>query len=304
MKPNLSIKIGKLRLENPVMVASGTFGDEYADLVRIGFLGAFVTKTITLKPRIGNPPPRLAETPSGMLNSIGLENKGVEYFIKDKLPKLRRFKAPLIASIAGDGENEFKELAKILTRTKGIEALELNLSCPNIRYGNKGHLIAQDEKATHDIVKAVRGVTGLTIIAKLSPNVTDIVKIAKSAEAAGADSVSLVNTFLGIAVDIGTKRPKLGNVTGGLSGPAIKPIALRMVWEAYKAVKIPVIGMGGIMNAEDAIEFMLCGASAVQVGTANFVDPSAASKIVRGIKEYMAKHKISKISNLIGGIKI
>lgn len=300
---NLSVKIGRLKLKNPVMVASGTFGEEYGELTDISSLGAIVAKTITLRPRNGNPPPRVVETPSGMLNSIGLENKGVEYFIKEKLPALKKLKAPVIASISGDDVKEFSELARRLGKAGGIEAIELNLSCPNVKHGNREGLIAQDEKAVHEIVKAARRAAGITLIAKLSPNVADIKPIARAAESAGADAVSLVNTFMGMAVDICTKRPVLGNVTGGLSGPAIKPLALRMVYEAYKALSIPIIGMGGIMDYKDAIEFMLCGASAVQVGTASFANPKAAEEIVSGIRKYMQKNKIGNIRSLVGGIK-
>lgn len=297
---SLAVKIGKLRLKNPAMVASGTFGMEYEKLVNINSLGAIVMKTITLKPRIGNSPPRLAETASGMLNSIGLENKGLDDFIKNKIPLLNKIKVPIIASIAGDDENEFKELAKRLSRVKRIDALELNLSCPNLQ---RKIVISHDEKMTYDIVNKVRKMTGLTVIAKLSPNVTDIVKIAKAAEDGGADSVSLTNTFLGLAVEVETRKPKLGNVTGGLSGPAIKPLALRMVWETHNKVSIPIIGVGGIMDYKDAIEFILCGASAVQVGTANFVNPKATVEIIEGIKKYLIDSKMSGINGLIGALK-
>ena len=291
-------------MRNPVMAASGTFGEEYRELVKEGALGAIVAKTITLKPRTGNPAPRVCETPSGMLNSIGLENKGVDYFLKNKLPALAKFKVPVVASIAGDDEDEFAELAR---RLKGrVEAIELNLSCPNIprRSRTQYEIIAQDEEAIEKIVKAVRKATNLTIITKLSPNVTDIAKMAKAAEDAGSDAVSLVNTFLGMAVDIETKKPKLGNVTGGLSGPAIKPLALRTVWSAYNKVRIPIIGIGGIMDWRDAIEFILCGATAVQVGTANFVNPKAPSEIITGIKGYLRKNKIGNINELIGRIEV
>jgi len=301
VKPDLSVKIGKLKLKNPVMAASGTFGDGYGELTDIRSLGAIVAKTVTLRPRIGNPPPRVIETPSGMLNSIGLENKGVDIFLKKTLPSLKKFGTPVIASIAGDDEDEFKELAKAVG-TKAA-ALELNLSCPNIRYGGKDRLIAQDEKGTYETVKAVRRATGLTVIAKLSPNVTDISRIAKAAEEAGADAVSLVNTFLGMAVDIEAQRPVLGNVTGGLSGPAIKPLALRMVWTVYNKVRIPVIGMGGIMDHKDALEFMLAGAAAIQVGTANFVDPGAAAATARGIEEYMKEHGIENVKGIVGKLR-
>lgn len=313
MRPNLAIKIGRLKLKNPVMAASGTFGEEYSPLVDMRSLGAIVAKTVTLKPRIGNPPPRVCETPSGMLNSIGLENKGLEHFLKDKLPALTKFKVPVIVSIAGDDEDEFAELARRLSGVKGIDAIEMNLSCPNItRRSRTNHerrttnheIIAQDEEAIGRIVKAVKRATKSTIITKLSPNVTDIAKMAKTAEEAGSDAISLVNTFPGMGVDIDTKKPLLGNVTGGLSGPAIKPLALRMVWEAYRKVKIPIIGLGGIMDWRDAIEFILCGASAVQVGTANFVDPGTPGKIVSGIQKYMRENAINDIKDLVGAIKI
>lgn len=304
MKPKLTVKIGRLELKNPVMAASGTFGSEYGELLDMDLLGAIVTKTITLKPRIGNPAPRVAETASGMLNSIGLENKGLDNFIYDKLPLFKNVKAPLIASIAGDNEAEFEILAKKLSKIKVIKALELNLSCPNVKHGDRLGLIAQDEEATHRIVRSVRRVTGMTIIAKLAPNVTDITKIAKAAELAGADAVLLVNTFQAMAVDIKTRLPKLGNVTGGLSGPAIKPIALKLAWDAYNNIGIPVIGVGGIMNYEDAIEFIICGATAVQVGTANFVNPKASVEIVGGISKYLAANKIGDINKLRGGLKV
>lgn len=301
---DLNIKIGKLELKNPVMVASGTFGPEYGELLDISSLGAYVAKTITLNARTGNPPPRVFETASGMLNAIGLENKGVEYFVKNALPKLRRIKIPIIASIAGDDADEFEELASKLSKVKKISAIEVNLSCPNVKHGTRDRLIAQDANDTYDIIKSIRQVTPLTVIAKLSPNVTDIKVIAKAAESAGADAISLINTLIGMAVDIDSKRPVLGNVTGGLSGPAIKPIALRMVRDAHKAVKIPVIGIGGIMDHKDAIEFILCGASAVQVGTANFAQPKSVAKIIDGIKGYMAKNSVKTVKELVGALKI
>lgn len=304
MKTKLNVNIGKLQLKNPVMVASGTFGIEYGKIVDINKLGAYITKTITLDARGGNPPPRVCETPSGMLNSIGLENNGLDDFIKNKLPGLKGLKAPLVVSVAGFDVSEFKEMVKTLSKIKKISAIEINLSCPNVKHGKRGFLIAQDEEATYEIVEAARASTALTIIAKLSPNVTDIRKIAKAAESAGADAVSLINTLVGMAVDITTKRPVLGNVTGGLSGPAVKPVALRMVREVYSAVRIPVIGMGGIMNYKDAVEFMLCGASAVQVGTANFVDPSIPIDIINGIRDHMTQSGIRETRELIGALKI
>lgn len=300
---SLSVKIGNLKLKNPVMAASGTFGPEYGDFIDINKLGAYIAKTITLNPRTGNPPPRVIETPSGMLNSIGLENKGLEDFLKNKLSKLNNVKIPIIASIAGDDAGEFERLAKGLGKSKKIAAIEINLSCPNVKHGKRDFLIAQNEAATAEVVGIVRKVTRLTIIAKLSPNVTDITKIAKAAEDAGADAVSLVNTFMGMAIDIETKKPFLGNVTGGLSGPAIKPIALKMVRDVYKKVKIPIIGLGGIMDHKDAIEFILCGATAVQVGTANFVNPNAVIEIVDGLKKYMKKFSIKDIEELRGALK-
>ncbi len=301
---DISVKIGKLKLKNPVMAGSGTFGEEYGELVDIRKLGAYVAKTITLVARTGNPPPRVAETAAGMLNSIGLENKGAEYFIKEVLPSIKRYKVPVIVSIAGDDAEDFVKLAKRIESADGIDAIELNLSCPNIRYGSRDHLIAQCEKATHEVVAKVRKVTKRALITKLSPNVTDIARIAKAAEDAGTDALTAANTFLGMAVDIRTRRPKLGNVMGGLSGPAIKPLSLRMVYQVYKAVGIPIIASGGIMNWEDAVEFILCGASAVQVGTANFTDPSAIVGIADGIGRYLKKNKMDDISKLIGAVKI
>ena len=301
---NLSVKIGKLKLKNPVIAASGTIGVEYKDLVDINSLGAVVMKTITLNPRTGNRPPRVAETPSGMLNSIGLENKGLVDFLENKLPVMSAAKVPIIASIAGDDGKEFAHLVRVLSKVEKIGAIELNLSCPNVRHGTRDCLIAQDDKSTFEIVRAARKSTRATLIAKLSPNVTDIVKIAKAAEDAGADALSLVNTFFGMAVDIDTKRPLLGNVTGGLSGPAIRPIAICMVWEAYNKVKIPIIGGGGIMNYRDALEFILSGALAVQVGTVNFVDPKAPADIVAGIRRYLSKNKIKDVRRLTGALKI
>lgn len=297
---DLSVKIGKLKLKNPVMVASGTFGMDYRRLIDVRALGAIVTKTITLKGRMGNPPPRIAETHSGMLNSIGLENNGLDDFIKNKIPLFPKGSTELIVSVAGESEDEFKKIVKGLNHVKGIGAIELNLSCPNIRHGAREGLIAQDEKAVHSVVSAARKATNLTLIAKLSPNVADIAKIALAAEDAGADAVLLVNTFPAMAVDIDTGRPKLGHITGGLSGPALKPIALKMVWDAYNKIDIPIIGCGGIMDYRDAVEFMLCGATAVQVGTATFINPAASVEIIDGIEKYMKKNRIDNIGKLVG----
>ncbi|HPM42574.1 MAG TPA: dihydroorotate dehydrogenase [Candidatus Omnitrophota bacterium] len=301
MIPDTSVKIGKLKLKNPVMAASGTFGEEYGEMTDISSLGAVVAKTITLKARSGNPPPRVCETDSGMLNSIGLENKGVEDFISSKLPALSKFRVPVVVSIAGESEEELAELAR---RLKTVDALEVNLSCPNVKHGAREGLIAQDAGAVAACISAVRKTTNAPIIAKLTPNVTDIVKIAVSAESAGADAVLVANTFFGMAVDIDSKRPKLGNICGGLSGPAIKPMSLKMVWDTARKVKIPVIGCGGIMDYEDAVEFMLCGASAIQVGTANFVAPDTAAEIVKGIAKYMSKNKIADMRKLRGALLV
>jgi dihydroorotate dehydrogenase (NAD+) catalytic subunit len=304
-KPNLSIKIGKLDLKNPVMVASGTFGyaEEFQDFLDLRKLGAVVTKTVTLKPRQGNPVPRTCETPAGMLNSIGLENPGVAVFLRDKLPFLKRLKVPIIMSIASESSpQEFVELANRLDKIACISALELNISCPNIRSHN-ARLIAQDPKATYEVVKYVRRSTKKTLITKLSPNVTDIVEVALTAEEAGSDGIALINTLTAMSIDIQTRRPKIAAVTAGLSGPAIRPVAIRMVWEVYQKVKIPIIGMGGIMDAASAIEFFIAGASAVSIGTANFVNPRITVEVIRGIKKYLQDNKIASIHKLIGSLK-
>ncbi|MFH0912942.1 MAG: dihydroorotate dehydrogenase [Candidatus Omnitrophota bacterium] len=301
--PNLSVKIGKLKLKNPVLVASGTFGyaDEFSGLTDLKKLGAIVTKTITVEARRGNAPPRTCETPAGMLNSIGLENPGMERFIQEKLSLLNKIGVPIIVSIASeDDPGEFIMLAKRLDKIKEVAAIELNISCPNMQ---KTKLIAQDSSTTYAVVKGVRKVSKKTIITKLSPNVTDIVEIAKASQAAGADAVSLVNTFYGMGIDVNTKRPKLGNIIGGLSGPAIKPIALYMVREVYRKVKIPIIGMGGIMNTQDALEFIFAGASAVSIGTANFIKPAATIEIIQGLQNYLIKNKIKKVNSLVGSLK-
>jgi dihydroorotate dehydrogenase (NAD+) catalytic subunit len=301
---NLKVRIGRLELKNPVMAASGTFGEEYKELIDINSLGAYVAKTITLEARTGNPAPRVYETASGMLNSIGLENKGFEYFKKEKAPFLNKLKTAVIISIAGNSASEFKELAKCASSLGCADAIELNLSCPNVKHGAHHGLIAQDGGATAEVIRAVKKVTTLPVIAKLTPNVSDITRIALCAEEAGADALLLVNTFYGMAVDIDTRKPRLGNTIGGLSGPAIKPMALKMVYDTYKKVKIPVIGCGGIMNYKDALEFMIAGARAVQVGTANFVNPSATIDIIDGIKRYLTSNKISDINPIIGSMKI
>lgn len=305
MKPNLKVKIGKLELSNPVMAASGTFGyaQEFKDFIELKKLGAIVTKTITLKPRKGNPPPRTCETPAGLLNSIGLENPGIDRFIEEKIPFIKGLGVPLIVSIASEGDvEEFILLARRLDAIKEVSAIELNISCPNIR--KVSGLISQDAKATYQAVKAVRRVTKKTLITKLSPNVTDIGGIACAAESAGSDGLALINTLLGMSIDVRRRKPKIAMVTAGLSGPAIRPVALRMVWEVYQKVKIPIIGMGGIMDAESALEFFIAGASAIAVGTANFINPRTTVEIIDGIKGYLERNKISDMKNLIGSLKI
>ncbi len=299
---NLSVEIGGLRLKNPVLTASGTFGygAEYAEFVDLSALGAIVTKGLSLTPREGNPPPRIVETPAGMLNAIGLQNIGVERFIEEKLPFLKQFDVPVIANFFGDSVDEFVGAAERLSRAAGIAGLEMNISCPNKQAG--WLVFGTDPRVTFEVVSAVRKVTDLPLIVKLSPNVTDIALMARAAEDAGADAVSLINTVTGMAIDIKTRRPKLANVTGGLSGPAIRPIGVRMVWEVFRAVGVPVIGSGGIMNGEDAIEYMLAGASAVAVGTANFVTPTATTDIIAGIRDYMTANGIRDISSIKGGL--
>lgn len=310
---NLSVNIGRLKLKNPVMVASGTFGyaEEFNPFLDLKKLAAIITKTITLKPLPGNPPARTCETPAGMLNSIGLENPGLEVFIKDKLPFLKKIGVPIIVSIASrGGQEEFVELAKHLDKVDAVCALELNISCPNIKNleprteNLEPKLIAQDAKATYDLVKAVRKVTKKTIITKLSPNVTSITDIAMAAEAAGTSAISLINTLIGMSIDVETHRPKIASITGGLSGPAIRPIAVRMVWEVARKTKVPVIGIGGIMNATDALEFIIAGATCIQIGTANFIEPSATVQILNGIKMYMKKNNITDINRLVGTLEV
>jgi len=297
---DLTVKIGKMILKNPVIVSSGTFGfgEEFEDFLDLNQLGALISKGISLKPMMGNPPPRIFETEGGIINSIGLQNPGFQEFIKNKLPYYRNLKTHLIINFFGKSQKEYIELAERFNHIPGISGLEMNISCPNIKRG--GIVFGTDPRMSYHLVRAVRRVTPLTLIVKLSPNVTDITSMAKSAEEGGADAVSLVNTFKAMAVNIHSKKPELGNVIGGLSGPAIKPIALRMVWEVSQAVQIPVIGMGGIMNAEDAIEFILVGASAIQIGTANLINPKTGIEVIQGIKRYLIQNKINRIQKLIG----
>jgi dihydroorotate dehydrogenase (NAD+) catalytic subunit len=283
-----------------VVVSSGTFGfgEEFEDFLDLSRLGALIPKGISLKPMAGNPPPRIFETEGGILNSIGLQNPGFREFIRDKMPYYKNLKTHLIVNFFGNNQKEYVELARRFDDVAGVSGLEMNISCPNVKRG--GIVFGTNPQMAHRLVQAVRKSTALTLVVKLSPNVTDIASMAKSVEEAGADAVSLVNTFRAMAVNIYTKKPVLGNRIGGLSGPAIKPIALRMVWEVRQAVKIPIIGMGGIMNAEDAIEFILVGASAVQIGTANLINPKTGIEVLQGIKKYLAQTKINRIQKLVG----
>ncbi len=300
---DLSVDIGTLRLANPLIAASGCFGygEEYADCVDLSSIGAVAVKGLFLAEREGHPPQRIVETPAGMLNAIGLQGIGVHRFVREQLPLLRRRHATVIVNICGTTVDEYAELAHILSDAEGVGALELNISCPNIKAG--GITFGCNLGGTHDVVRAVRHATTLPIIPKLTPNVTDIASFAQAAEEAGADAVSLVNTFLAMAIDIETRRPKLSNGMGGLSGPAIRPIAVRMVHECHHAVRIPVIGMGGIMNAGDAIEFMVAGASAVQIGTALFVDPFIWPKLIDGLQDYLTRHEMDRVSDLVGSLR-
>jgi len=299
----LNTKIGKLILKNPVIVSSGTFGfgEEFEDFYDVNRLGAIIPKGISLKPMMGNPPPRIFETEAGVINSIGLQNPGFEQFVKNRLPYYKNLKTHLIINFFGNTQKEYIDLARRFDSVRGISGLEMNISCPNIK--RCGIVFGTDPRMAYRLVRAVRKATKLALIVKLSPNVTDIARMAKSAEEGGADAVSLVNTFRAMAINIRTRKPELGNVIGGLSGPAIKPIALRMVWEVGRAVRIPVIGMGGIMNAEDAIEFILAGASAVQIGTANLVNPRTGIEVIRGIEKYLVQNRINHIQKLIGAFR-
>jgi dihydroorotate dehydrogenase (NAD+) catalytic subunit len=299
---DLSVQIGSLRLANPIIAASGCFGYgvEYGDVVDLSLLGGVAVKGLFLAERQGHPPERIVETPAGMLNAIGLQGIGVHRFVKEKLPELRQRRATVIVNICGSTLDEYVELARILSDAEGVAALELNISCPNIKEG--GITFGCSLNGTFDVVSAVKKVTRLPVIPKLTPNVTDVASFARASEEAGADAVSLVNTFLAMAIDIETRRPILSNIVGGLSGPAIRPIAVRMVYECRRAVKIPVIGMGGIASARDALEFMIAGATAVQVGTANFVDPFIWTKLLDGIHEYLDGHGIARVSDLTGTI--
>lgn len=300
----LGVKIGPLELKNPVMTASGTFGYglEFEPFVDLSRLGAVVVKGLSLEPRPGNPPPRIVETAGGMLNAIGLQNIGIRAFIQEKMPLLRQLGVTVIANIFGETIDEYRRVAAMLDTVAGIAGIEVNISCPNVKKG--GIAFGADPDMAADVTRQVRRETKLPLIIKLTPNVTDITEIAFAAEAAGADAISLINTVTGMSVDIETRRPRLANVTGGLSGPAIKPIAMRMVWQTAQALKIPIIGAGGIRTAADAIEFLITGASAVEIGTANFINPSVTIDVLEGIQEYMARHQIKHMKDLIGSLTI
>src|SRR5947209_5252522 len=299
---DLSVTLGRLRLRNPVLVASGTFGyaREMAGVVDFARLGGVVPKTVTRRPRAGNPPPRTVETPSGMLNAIGLDNDGIDHFIRHHLPYLRTLPTAVVANIAGKNEAEFVEMAEMLGREPGLAALELNLSCPNVAGGVD---FATDPEVTRRVVRRVRAVCPLPLLAKLTPNVTDIVPVARAAAEAGADAVSLVNTFVGMAVDWRRRRPVLGNVTGGLSGPAIKPLALRLVWQVASQVRVPVVGVGGIATVDDVMEFLVAGASAVQLGTVNFYDPTASARVVEALPAALAQLGAASVREVIGTLR-
>ncbi len=316
-KPDLTTSLGKLKLKNPVLVASGTFGHgrEFEKFFDLKKLGAIVTKTITLKGRLGNPPPRIVETPSGMLNAIGLQNPGAEKFIKEKLPFFKSLGVPILVSVMGYSVEEFVAVLKTLDREKGIDGFELNLSCPNVAYGagsatktsadssaGAARMFAHDAALIGQVVSAARQVTTKTLIAKLGPDVSDIGPMAQAAQAAGADAVSLINTLIAMVIDVRSRKPVLANKTGGLSGPCIRPVAVRMTWEAAKSVSIPVIGIGGIMNANDALEFLIAGASAVQVGTANFMNPRAPLDVLEGLEAFMVREKINNLRDIIGSL--
>jgi len=302
--PSLAVDLGPLKLKNPVMAASGTFGygEEYAGIVPLEALGGIVTKGLSLEPRKGNPPPRLAETPAGMLNAIGLENVGLEIFLQKKLPFLRKVQCPVLVNIFGSTVEEYAELARRLSAVEGIDGLEINISCPNVKAG--GAVFGAKPGTVYKVVSKIRRATSSFLMVKLSPNVTDIAEVALAAEKGGADAVSLINTLMGMAIDIRTRTPLLGNITGGLSGPAIKPVGLRMVWQVAQAVRIPVVGLGGIVTAEDALEYMIAGATAVQVGSAHFIDPKASWKIIEGIRHYLAVNALPNLTSLIGSLRV
>ena len=299
---DLSVNIGNLKLSNPVMTASGTFGygKEFEDFVDLEKIGGIIVKGTTLYRREGNPYPRMAETPMGMLNAVGLQNKGVDYFIEQIYPQIKDIRTNMIVNVSGSAIEDYVQTAEKINELEAIPAIDLNISCPNVKQG--GMAFGVTAKGAGEVVKAVREVYKKTLIVKLSPNVTDITEIARAAEASGADSVSLINTLLGMAIDAEKRVPLLSTVTGGMSGAAVKPIALRMVWQVSKAVNIPVIGLGGIMNWKDAVEFLLAGASAIQIGTANFIDPAITVKVAEGINDYLDRHGFTSVKDIVGGL--
>ena len=301
---DLNVKIGELQMKNPVMTASGTFGygEEFTDFIDIARIGSIIVKGTTLHKREGNPYPRMAETPSGMLNAVGLQNKGVKYFAEHIYPCIKDVDTNIIVNVSGSAIDDYVKTAEIINELDKISAIELNISCPNVKQG--GMAFGISAQGAEEVVKAVRSVYKKSLMVKLSPNVTDITEIARAVESAGADSISLINTLLGMAVDAERRRPVLSTITGGLSGPAVKPIALRMVWQVAQSVKVPVIGMGGIMNWKDAVEFMLAGASAVQIGTANFIDPAVTVKVIDGIEAYLKRHGFSSVKEIIGALEV
>ncbi len=301
--PDLSTELAGISLKNPVIAASGTFGygEEFSQLIDLNQLGGFVVKGLSFEPMEGAAAPRLHETPSGMLNAIGLQNISARRFVEDKLPNLRKYQTRIFANVFGSCTQDYVRVVEVLNQAEGLAGYEINISCPNVKKG--GIIYGTDAAATYEVVRAIKSVAGLPVIVKLSPNVTDITVIARAAEEAGADALSLINTLLGMSVDIESRKPRLGNVTGGLSGPAIKPVAVRMVYQTVRAVNIPVIGIGGIRTAEDALEYLLVGARAVEVGTANFFDPEAPIKIIEGLASYCTRKGIQKLSSIVGKVK-
>lgn len=301
-KPNLAVTFAGIRLKNPVLTASGTFGygEEYKDLVDLNSLGGVIVKGVSLKPIAGNPPPRIWETPSGMLNAIGLENPGVDVFLSEKLPFLRKFDIAVIVNIFGYSIEDYVAVTEKLDSAPGVAGIEVNISCPNVKAG--GMVFGTNVKAASELLSAVRKATKLPLIAKLSPNVTDITEFARAAQDAGCDGISLINTLLGMAIDVRCRKPRLANWTGGLSGPAIRPVAVRMVWQTARAVSLPIIGMGGILTAEDALEFLLAGATAIAVGTANFINPEATIDVIRGLERFLVEQGTGDIRDLIGKV--
>ena len=303
-KPDMTVEVAGIKMRNPVMTASGTFGygAEFADYLNLESIGAMITKGLSLQPKAGNPTPRIVETPGGMLNAIGLQNVGVDAFIAQKLPYLAKVDTPVIVNVYGNTLEEYGEVAARLDGLGGVAGIEVNISCPNVKQG--GIVFGTDPQAAAEVVRLVRKSTSKPLIVKLSPNVTDVVSMARACADAGADALSLINTLTGMAIDLDRRRPILANVTGGLSGPAIKPVALRMVWQVAKSVQLPIIGIGGIMNGRDALEFMLAGASAVEVGTASFLDPSAAQTIAREMEQYLIDNGIASVASLIGALEV